>query len=90
MEEIFDINLAYKYLKDSYIIKTYSSFARCLYYFYIEGKNIIFLSNSFKTIISKDDFFKDFKDYNFSLVYLEEEIVDIKKDQEYYSWGKKM
>jgi len=92
MEEFdqFDINVAVKYLKEGYVIRTCPQSFQVLSYFGVKHNKIYYLNSNLVAPISYTDFINQFSDYLFCIIDEGDEVVDIKKDQEYYSWGKKM
>ena len=88
--EDFSIKEAINYLKEGYVIKTNPTYFQTSTLFYLKNDLIYYHNINFQAPISLDDFKQEFKDYSFSLCSKIEEVVDPKKDEEYYSWGKKM
>lgn len=90
-DEYFDVNSAVDYLFQGYIVVSLATKKEQISSFFVVKNNEIFYLNSkFSSPISKDDFLKEFADYKFSLVSDEQDGVDLKKDEEYYSWGRKL
>jgi len=87
-ENIFGIEQAIAQLEDNYILSTVVDNKRS-YIIKNDDKVVINDGNSMFSLSLKE-FSKLYSEGKFSLVEDEEEVVDLKKDEEYYSWGKKM
>lgn len=83
----FNIYTALEYLKDSYIIVSFENHITT--YFYKKNDNIVVTSANLKINISEKDFLKTYKDSKFSLIENDDSYIDLKKDEEYYSWKNK-
>jgi len=87
-ENIFGIEQALARLEDDYILSTVVDNKRS-YVIKKAGKIVVGDGNSMFSLSLKE-FSRLYREGKFSLVEDEEEVVDLKKDEEYYSWGKKM
>lgn len=90
MEEIkqFDLKQAIKYMEETYVLATVVE--DNLNYIVKKGDKIVVSNANSMFSLSMKEFVELYKDAKFSLVEEDEESVDLKKDEEYYSWGKKM
>lgn len=81
-----DIQKALKYLKAGYSLYSFNS--KNIKEEYRLKDNIIFISSENKSLkINEYDFLSLYKDTSFYVFEdSNDEIVDIKKDEEYYSW----
>jgi len=86
--EQFDIKGALKLMEQGQVVSFYSE--KRINYAFIKGGRIILSSENYKSPLSKESFIKLFDQTDFRLVEDEGELVDPLKDQEYYSWGRKM
>lgn len=83
----FNIYTALEYLKDNYIVVLLNSHITT--YFYKKNDKIVVTSSNLKINISEKDFLETYKDSNFSLIENDDSCIDLKKDEEYYSWKNK-
>lgn len=86
--EQFDLREALKLMEQGQVVSFFSE--KRINYALIKGERIILSSENYKSPISKEDFVKLFSQTKFKIVEDEGELVDPVKDQEYYSWGRKM
>ena len=87
-EDFIDVNHAISHLQQKEVL--------C---FYVQGRvnyvsmkngEIIISSDNFKSPLSKEDFLSLYQGTEFKVFEDDEEIVDPVKDEQYYSWGRKM
>lgn len=92
MSEFEDFNIleAINYLKEGYVIKTNPKSFQTKTMFFLKNDKVYYYSLHFQAPISLEEFRNEFSNYSFSLCLKDETVVDPKKDEEYYSWGKKM
>ena len=83
----FDVKKALGYLKENYVVS--SIIDHKVNYFFYKQEMIVVVGPYLKTRISKEDFLKLYDNSIFSLVEEEQEHVDLKRDEEYYSWRNK-
>lgn len=83
----FNVSKALVYLKDGYVVSTIVETKKI--YFVLKKDKIIVQSPLTKYSVSESDFIHIYEGLIFSLVQDEEESVDLKKDEEYYSWRNK-
>ncbi|MDD4531966.1 MAG: hypothetical protein PHW22_00805 [Bacilli bacterium] len=87
-ENLFDIEQAIKYLEDTYVLRT--SYNNHRSYIMKKKDKIVISDGNSLFSLSLKEFERLYHEAKFSLVEDDEEVVDLKKDEEYYSWGKKM
>lgn len=82
----FNIYTALEYLKDNYVVV---SFNNATTYFYKKKDKIIIITPNLKLKVNEKDFIETYKNNRFSLVEENDSSIDLKKDEEYYSWKNK-
>ena len=84
MQEIIEIKEALQLLKDKIVLKDIQS-NRFIY----KKKRIYVYSTNSSYNLNEEDFLSLFKDSKFIIEDFEEEIIDLEKDKEYYSFKHK-
>lgn len=84
MQEIIEIKEALQLLKDKIVLKDIQS-NRFIY----KKKRIYVYSSNSSYNLNEEDFLALFKDSKFIIEDFEEEIIDLEKDKEYYSFKHK-
>lgn len=84
MQEIIEIKEALQLLKDKIVLKDIQS-NRFIY----KKKRIYVYSTNSSYNLNEEDFLALFKDSKFIIEDFEEEIIDLEKDKEYYSFKHK-
>lgn len=79
---------ALSYLDEGYVLSTVTDLRRN--YLVKKGEEVIIASGEMKAPIKMKDFIVLYKDSIFYLVKDDEPTYDPVKDEQYYSWGKKM
>lgn len=83
----FDAKKALSYLKENFVVS--SAIDHKMNYFFYKCEKVVVVGPFLKTVLSEEDFFKLYGEATFSLVDEEEPSVDLKRDEEYYSWRNK-
>jgi hypothetical protein len=87
-ENLFNLDQALKYLENTYVLATVVKNRRS--YVMKKQEKIVISDGDSLFSLSLKEFKNLYKEAKFSLVEDDAEVVDLKKDEEYYSWGKKM
>lgn len=84
MDKIVEVNEALQLLKDKLILKDFNA-SRFIY----KKKRIYVYSSNSSYSLKMEEFLELFKDSKFIIEDFEEEIIDLEKDKEYYSFKHK-
>ena len=87
-KKLFNVDQAIKYLDNTYVLASVAD--RHVSYFVKKGNRIVVSDENSRFTLSIEEFLALYSEAKFSLIEEEDELVDLKKDEEYYSWGKKM
>lgn len=87
-ENLFNLDQALEYLENTYVLATVVKNRRS--YVMKKQEKIVISDGDSLFSLSLKEFKNLYKEAKFSLVEDDAEVVDLKKDEEYYSWGKKM